>query len=286
MRYQLTSYLACYVADGARVGALLYPLDPTSDTSPPPRPEARERWPVGRSRCFARSRWDPTTPRRRLLNCSSVRSSRSGTARPVARHSGLGRPGPRPRGARLSRAPRSVRSGHPPGTRGSALLRSAHGGDPARSGVVLATRPRPSASRISARPGSVPPRAIQRHAVPRRSQRLRRLLTAVRRRRSPALLYGRPTRTRPQSAFDRLVADPPDDLHVTLMEGTALSRHDDGPAVTERDVRPGRPGSGPRQPKSGSGKEICTPARIDEQVPRPRPRRQGPETKIRARAQA
>jgi ribonuclease J len=56
-----------------------------------------------------------------------------------------------------------------------------------------------------------------------------------------------------KSVFDRLVADPPDDLHVTLMEGTALSRHDDGPAVTERDVRPGRPGSGPRQPKSGSG---------------------------------
>ncbi len=47
-----------------------------------------------------------------------------------------------------------------------------------------------------------------------------------------------------KSVFDRLFADPPDDLHVTLMEGTALSRHDDGPAVTERDVRPGRPGSG------------------------------------------
>jgi hypothetical protein len=28
VRYQLTSYLARYVADGARVGALLYPLDP------------------------------------------------------------------------------------------------------------------------------------------------------------------------------------------------------------------------------------------------------------------
>jgi mRNA degradation ribonuclease J1/J2 len=58
-----------------------------------------------------------------------------------------------------------------------------------------------------------------------------------------------------KSVFDRLVADPPDDLHVTLMEGTALSRHDDGrpgPSGTSDLGVPAR-GRDNRNPGSGQG---------------------------------